>query len=39
MTFNVDVTGDKSGSLIYTYNYATGDVALTGEYGGETIDY
>lgn len=39
MTFDVDVTGDKKGSLIYTYNYATGDVSLTGEYGGEKIDY
>jgi pimeloyl-ACP methyl ester carboxylesterase len=39
MTFDVDVTGDKKGSVIYTFNYATGDVSLTGEYGGETIDY
>lgn len=39
MTFDVDITGDKTGSVIYTFNYATGDVSLTGEYGGENIDY
>ncbi len=38
MTFIVDVSGDKTGSLTYVYNYSTGDVSLTGEYGGETID-
>lgn len=39
MTYDVDVSGDKAGHLIYTYNYATGDSSLQGEYGGEKIDY
>lgn len=39
MTFIVDVSGDKTGKLTYTFNYATGEASLSGEYGGEKIDY
>jgi hypothetical protein len=38
LTFETQVTGTKEGSLIYTDNFADGTVAVTGEYGGETID-
>ncbi|MBL8051087.1 MAG: alpha/beta fold hydrolase, partial [Anaerolineales bacterium] len=34
MTFIVDVSGDKTGKLTYTFNYATGEASLSGEYGG-----
>jgi hypothetical protein len=33
-----DVSGDKSGSLIYSRNYGDDSISVVGEYGGETID-
>ena len=32
------VTGEKTGMLTYTHDYRTGELAVTGDYGGETID-
>lgn len=37
-TLETQVSGDKSGALTYSNNYANGSVSVTGEYGGETID-
>ncbi|MCC7118426.1 MAG: alpha/beta fold hydrolase [Anaerolineales bacterium] len=39
MTMDVSASGDKTGKLLYTYNYATGESSLSGDYGGETVDY
>lgn len=38
LTFTVDVTGEKSGNLTYSYDYRSGEASLEGEYGGETIN-
>jgi pimeloyl-ACP methyl ester carboxylesterase len=35
---NLEVSGDKKGTLVYNYNYQTQTATLTGEYGGETIN-
>ena len=32
------VSGEKTGALTYTHDYRTGELAVTGEYGGESID-
>jgi len=37
-TIDVQVSGDKSGSLTYTRDNNTGNISVAGEYGGETID-
>lgn len=37
-SFEVDISGAKTGRLIYTYDYGSGTTTVTGEYGGETID-
>jgi len=38
MTIDAQVTGDKEGNLSYTNNYAEDKIAVSGEYGGKTID-
>jgi hypothetical protein len=38
VTFEAEVSGDKSGSLTFTYDYRSGKAHVTGDYGGETID-
>lgn len=37
-TLDVQVSGDNSGTLLYTRDLNDGSTALRGEYGGETID-
>jgi pimeloyl-ACP methyl ester carboxylesterase len=38
VTFDVHVTGEQEGDLVYTEDYANGTISVTGEYGGEQID-
>jgi hypothetical protein len=38
LTFDVHVSGEKEGDLVYTNDLANGTVSVTGEYGGEQID-
>ncbi|HAV77193.1 MAG TPA: hypothetical protein DCX53_07555 [Anaerolineae bacterium] len=38
LTFEAQVSGKKSGTLIYTHDYANGTSSVTGEYGGEAIE-
>jgi pimeloyl-ACP methyl ester carboxylesterase len=38
LTFEVEVSGDKSGTLTFTRDNNDGSVSLAGEYGGEVID-
>jgi hypothetical protein len=37
-TIDTQVSGDKTGALIYTRDGNDGSISVTGEYGGETID-
>ena len=38
LTIQADVSGDKSGSLTYTRDANNGDISVTGEYGGKSVD-
>jgi pimeloyl-ACP methyl ester carboxylesterase len=38
ISFDVEVSGNKSGALTYTRDVIDDSVSLTGEYGGETIN-
>ncbi len=37
-TLDVQVSGDKSGSLTYVHDDNTGTASVTGEYGGQAVD-
>ena len=37
-TIEAQVSGDKSGKLIYTQDYSNGGSSVSGEYGGKEID-
>jgi hypothetical protein len=38
ITYDVQVSGVKTGKLTYTYNTDNGSTSVTGEYGGQKID-
>jgi len=38
LTFNAALSGDKTGSLLFTYSWDDDSYSLTGTYGGKTFD-
>ncbi|MBN8657135.1 MAG: alpha/beta fold hydrolase [Anaerolineae bacterium] len=37
-SMDVEISGDKSGTLAYSYNYDTGTATVTGEFDGKPVD-
>ncbi|NWF64050.1 MAG: alpha/beta fold hydrolase [Chloroflexi bacterium] len=37
-TMNVEISGEKSGRLTYSYNFNDGSASVTGEFDGEPVD-